>query len=762
MRRSSGIRRYPHIDGTCMPQRARVIRVRGIVQGVGFRPFAYRLAHRFGLAGWVKNGADGVEIHIEGRESDLEAFARALIAEAPPAARIAATSVHDVPPESQAGFEIRESEPQLRPTVRISPDLATCDACVRELFDPADRRYRYPYINCTDCGPRYSIVTGLPYDRPFTTMADWPLCDDCAREYQDPLDRRFHAQPVACPVCGPTYSYVSGGESEARGYPAIVAAAKALREGKIVALKGIGGYLLACDPKNAATVAALRARKYRKERPFALLARDLETALELAAFDPAGAALLASVARPIVLADARVSFEGVAPDNRELGIMLPSTPLHHLLFAAGAPPAIVATSANRSNEPIAYEDEDAFASLDGIADAFLAGERRIARRIDDSVARVTAGSAVVYRFARGYAPAAVTRLPVTRPILALGADLKNAIALAVDGQVFVSQHIGDLEHRSAREACEATIVDLCATYNVALADALVVHDAHPQYISTAIALGLSDTPVAVQHHRAHVASVVAEREAWDEEIVAFAFDGTGFGDDGAIWGGEMFAGSVVAGFTRVAHLRTATLPGGDAAARFPVQAAAGFLAEVDGLPDLRAAPFDFGTRYGDARQLVARNVRCFATTSMGRLFDTVAALLGFTREVTFEAQAALWLEHLAASAPGARPYELAPVDGVFDYRPMLRTIAWDRVHGRTPSEIARAFHGAIVGAVCSGAEGYPGRPVVCSGGVFANRILSEELRAVLGDRVWFNAIVPPNDGGICLGQAALAAMLPRG
>jgi len=748
-----------------MPDHAKVIRVRGIVQGVGFRPFAYRLARRFALAGWVKNGAEGVEIHVEGAERDVEAFARAVVAEAPPAASIASTEMVDAPCESYAGFEIRESEPREHPTVRISPDLATCAACLRELFDPDDRRYRYPYINCTDCGPRYSIVTALPYDRPSTTMAEWPMCPDCAREYHDPMDRRFHAQPVACPVCGPTYVFATNAGGYAaidapseRGYAAIVAAAQALCDGKIVALKGIGGYLLACDPANGAAVTALRERKYRKERPFAVMARDLETARALAAFDAAGEALLTSVARPIVLADARVVFDGVSPGNRELGVMLPYAPLHYLLFEAGAPAAIVATSANRSNEPIAYDDADALASLRGIADAFLIGQRRIARRIDDSVTRVAAGSPAIYRFARGYAPSAVARIPSTRPILAVGADLKNAIALAVDGQVFVSQHIGDLEHRSAREACEATIADLCAMYDVALADALVVHDAHPQYISTAIALGLSEAPLAVQHHRAHIASVVAEREAWDAEIVAFAFDGTGYGDDGTIWGGEMFAGSAASGFARVGHLRTAALPGGDAAARFPVQAAAGYLSGIDDLPDLGDEPFSFGTRYRDARQLVTRNVRCFATTSMGRLFDTVAALLGFTREVTFEAQAAIWLEHLAAGAPRAAPCELAFVDGAFDFRPLLREIAWDRARGLAVAEIARGFHEAIVRAVVAGAAQYPGRPVVCSGGVFANRLLSDDLRAALGDRVWFNALVPPNDGGICLGQAALAAV----
>ena len=742
---------------------ARIIRVRGVVQGVGFRPFAYRLARRFELGGWVRNDPEGVEIHVEGHAGALDSFARALVAEAPPAARIASSDERTVSPEGFSAFDIRESEARETPTAGISPDLPVCDDCLRELFDPADRRYRYPYINCTNCGPRYSIVRRLPYDRPFTTMAEWPMCAACALEYHDPADRRFHAQPVACPDCGPAYVFEDAGALSLRGEVALWAAARALANGRIVALKGIGGYLLACDPANEAAVSALRERKYRKERPFALMARDLETAGRLIVLDAAGDALLQSVARPIVLADARVEFPGVAPANRELGVMLPYAPLHHLLFAMGAPAAIVATSANRSNDPIAFRDDEARAALNGIADAFLVGEREIARRIDDSIARTAGGRPAVYRFARGYAPSAVARVPVKRPILAVGADLKNAIALAVDGQVFVSQHIGDLEYRSAREGCEETIRDLCAIYGVALGEALVVHDAHPEYVSTAIARGLSESSVAIQHHRAHVASVVAEREAWGTEVVAFAFDGTGYGDDGSIWGGEMFAGSAAAGLQRIGHLRTALLPGGDAAARFPIQAAAGFLAAVDGLPDLAREPFAFPARYREALQLVARDLRCFKTSSAGRLFDTVAALLGFTREVTFEAQAALWLEHLAAQTTRSATYLLPFEGGSFDYRPLLHAIAWDRARGRDPGEIARGFHQAICVAIVSAAAAFPARPVVCSGGVFANRLLADGLRERLGTRVWLNAVVPPNDGGICLGQVTLAALqLSRG
>ncbi|MDQ2908484.1 MAG: carbamoyltransferase HypF [Candidatus Eremiobacteraeota bacterium] len=778
-----------------MLRRARIIQVRGVVQGVGFRPFTYRLARRLDLCGWVKNGAEGVEIFAEGAPDALAAFAHALVHEPPPAARITATSVRVAPCRGLPTFEIRPSDAAVKPTVRIAPDLAPCDPCLRELFDPGDRRYRYPYINCTDCGPRYSIVRSLPYDRAATTMAAWPMCDRCSAEYHDPADRRFHAQPVACPVCGPTYVFRTGGTpgrksdraslsaagaplSERRddppaprGYDAISAAAQCLRAGDIVALKGIGGYHLACDARNSRAVAALRERKFRKERPFALMAADLATARAVVAVDDSFEAQLASTARPIVLAPARTVFDGVAPDNDELGVMLPYAPLHHLLFAAGAPPVLVLTSANRSSEPIAYDDADALVGLDGIADAFLIGERPIARRLDDSLLRVTAGVPAILRRGRGFAPMAVATLPTTRPILALGGDLKNALALVVDGQVFASQHIGDLDHRSARESCEATIEDLCAMYEVDRSDLLVVHDAHPEYVSTEIAQSLGAQTLAVQHHRAHVASVLAERGAFDTPILGVAFDGTGFGDDGTIWGGEFFSGTLVDGFARIAHLRSAPLPGGDAAARFPVQAAAGFLTELGfqtsdtAEPDFTRPPFSFDERYAVARQLIARNVRCFTTTSIGRLFDAVAALLGFTRAMTFEGQAAMWLEHIASAASGPssdspprEAYAFPYVDGELDYRPLVRAIVADRLAHCAPARIAYAFHEAIADTIVTIANSCPALPVVCSGGVFQNGLLARLLRERLGERLWLNAIVPPNDGGLALGQAALAAV----
>ena len=739
------------------------LRVRGIVQGVGFRPFVYRLARRYALKGWVLNGESGVQVHAEGPPDALAAFARAVVDEAPPAARIATVEAAPAVLEGFDAFAIVESAHADRVTVRISPDLPVCEACLRELFDRADRRYRYPYITCTDCGPRYSIVTGLPYDRPFTTMADWPLCADCAREYADPENRRFHAQPLACPACGPTYVLRAAGAAERSGWEGIETAAALLRGGAIVAVKGIGGYHLACDAANPDAVETLRARKYRKERPFAVLARDLATARALIELSGEAETLLCSPARPVVIAAARARLEGVAPDNRELGVMLPYAPLHHLLFAAGAPDVLVMTSGNRSGEPMAFEDAEAAALLGGIADAFLAGERRIARRLDDSVASVAPAGTTVVRRARGMAPQAVATIPAARPILAVGADLKNAPALVVDGQAFAAQHVGDLDQLSCRAALAEAVRDLCAIYGVRESELIVAHDAHPQYASTAFALSLGGRPLAVQHHRAHLASVLAERGAWETAVIGVAFDGTGYGDDGTIWGGEFFTGSVAAGFTHAAHLRAAPLPGGDAAARFPVQAAAGFLFELDDLPDLHAGPFGFPPRYRLAREMIAQGVRTFRTTSAGRLFDTVAALLGFTREATFEGQAAMWLEHLAAGGDGScGPYPLPFREGELDHRPLLSRIVADRLRGCDPAAIARAFHAALGGAIAAvHAELGAQRPLVASGGVFQNRLLVEGLHERLGPALWLNRVVPPNDGGIALGQAALAAFAGR-
>lgn len=742
---------------------ARSIRVRGVVQGVGFRPFVYRLACTHMLAGWVLNGEQGVEIYVEGSEPGLDAFVHELKTQPPPAASIAEIEVHPAAPAGLTEFAIRESEKRERPTVRISPDLPVCEACLAELFDPQNRRFHYPYINCTNCGPRYTVILTLPYDRPNTTMRNWPLDEYCSSEYHDPANRRFHAQPVACPQCGPHFRLEEGAGAVRDSDQAVHRTAQLLREGKIVAVKGLGGYHLTCDARNANSVLAMRERKYRKEKPFALMARNLETARELAEISEQAEGLMVSVAHPIVLVPAKLEMPHVAPGNTELGLMLPYAPLHHLLFAAGAPDILVMTSANRSSEPIAYEDDDARESLAGIADAFLVGERPIARRVDDSVARIGAFGPAILRRARGYAPGAVTTLPVKHPLLAVGPDLKNTITLVVGGQAFVSQHIGDLHHYEALRAFDQTVQDLMAMYEVSWEDVQVVHDAHPQYASTTHAQALpAAKKVSVQHHRAHLASVLAERGEYTRRVVGVIFDGTGYGDDGTIWGGEIFVGSIQEGFTRAAHLRRAALPGGDAAAQFPVQAAAGFLAPMEDVPDLSSAPFAFPSRYQFALDLVRKQVRSFTTTSMGRLFDTAAALLGFTREVTFEGQAAMWLEQLARKSPSADPYEFPFVDGELDFRPLLWSVARDRARGCDPQHIARAFQAGIAEGVSECVKHLSTvehlDTVVLSGGVFQNELLLEDLKSLLAPlQVWTNHAVPANDGGISLGQAALAA-----
>jgi hydrogenase maturation protein HypF len=747
---------------------ARRLRVCGVVQGVGFRPFVFRLAARHRLTGWVLNGTDGVDIHVEGPDDAIEAFARELVGGAPAAASIASVAAGPAAWSGCDAFEIRESARGAHPTAPISPDLPTCAACLAELFDPAGRRFGYPCINCASCGPRYSIIRSLPYDRPRTTMAAWPMCGDCRREYDDVSDRRFHAQPNACPACGPHYVLERGAHALIDA-DAIREAARLLSAGAIVGVKGIGGYHVACDATSRSAVRALRERKFRKERPFAIMVQDLDTARQLVDLQSGAELLLQSAARPIVVAPARIGLDEVAPDNGDLGVMLPYAPVHHLLFASGAPRAIVLTSGNRSSEPIAYEDEDARTRLCGIADALLRGERPIARRVDDSVVCAGAHGTMVLRRARGMAPGVVARLPAPAPILAVGADLKNAPTLVVGGEAFVAQHVGDLDHHDARAAFDRTLHDLTAMYDIDPGTLTVVHDAHPEYTSTARAVALpAGRHIAVQHHRAHIASVLAERGALDTRVLGIAFDGTGYGDDGTIWGGEIFAGSVREGLTRVAHLRPAGLVGGDAAARMPVQAAAGFLAGLDEHVDLTAPPFSFPARYRHARRIAAAGVRVFQTTSVGRLFDAVAALLGFVRPVTFEGQAAIWLEHLARPRHDADAYEVPFADDLLDYRPALAAIIDARRRGGDPAAIARAFHNGLARGVADAAamlaDGCGVDIVVLSGGVFQNALLLSSIHDRLTGRrlrVWTNHAVPANDGGISLGQAAIAAVLPE-
>mgnify|MGYP000028648269 FL=1 len=776
-------------------------RVRGVVQGVGFRPFVYRLGNAHHLAGWVRNDGEGVLAEATGTPDALDAFAVALDAEAPFASVVEAVEVHDRRPATDAeadaaraapaadapAFTIRASGEGGHPTTLIAPDLPICPDCRRELFDPDDRRYRYPYVNCTNCGPRWSIIRGLPYDRPLTTMADFALCDACAAEYHDPLDRRFHAQPVACPACGPqVHARDRDGVVTAEGDAAVRATAAALRDGAILAIKGLGGYHLACDARNAAAVDALRARKARRDKPFALMARDRAVAMSTVRATDAVNALLTDVATPIVLAPrARDDLPGgLAPESGDLGVMLPYTPLQHLLFDAGAPPLLVMTSANRAGEPIAYGDDEAIARLGGeggLADGFLTGERPIARRVDDSVATVLSGAPVVLRRARGYAPAPVARHAAWgAPLLAVGAMLKNAVVLATDGYAFQSQHLGDLDDFDALQAFHEAVEDLTTMYDVAPHEAWIAHDLHEGYPSTRHAHALGGRTHAVQHHEAHVASVAAERGAWGATVLGFAFDGTGLGRDRTVWGGEILHGSVEVGYARVGHLAPVPLPGGDAAARAPAQAATGFLQACD--PDLWRPRLE-ARRVAMAQQAIDADLNTPMTSSMGRAFDAVAALCGFEGTMSYEGQAAMGLEAQAWAADGAPPFgpdgrlahdaarmwldaapELPARGGVWRTEVLLQALLEDLAAGTDVRTVALRFHAAVARAVRTAAETFarstPYDAVVLSGGVWQNRLLHELATRDLADaglEVWWNRAVPPGDGGVALGQAAIAA-----
>lgn len=746
---------------------AQRIRINGVVQGVGFRPFVFRTAKRWGLNGWVRNGESGVEIHVEGDAGAIQQFIREITERSPASAKITNLEIKDAVIQGAVDFEILASVRHDRPTVHIPADLAVCSACLSELFDPVNRRYLYPYINCTDCGPRYTVIERLPYDRPYTTMRAWLMCSACSAEYHDPVNRRFHAQPTACPECGPHY-YVRWQEGEMHGdEKAIEKTAELLRTGRIVAIKGLGGYHLACDAENKEAVWELRRRKRRGAKPFALMVKDIETAKTLIDISAEEEELLTSPARPIVLARARRLLSGVAPDNSDLGVMLPYTPLHHLLFHFDTPHVLVMTSANRSGEPIIYEDDKAIKALEGIADAWLIGERPIARRVDDSVVRVSPFGLAVIRRARGYAPLPVAQLPSNQPILAVGSDLKNTVTLVVNGQAIISQHLGDLTKYEAYMSFEQTVYDLLSMYDVPLQETIVAYDLHPDYRSTAFAYGLEAyRRIGIQHHRAHVASVLAERNALDKRVIGVAFDGTGFGDDGAIWGGELFIGSAVEGLKRRGHLRYAMLPGGDAAARMPLQALAGFFVDEPELAIDVGKRLSFPERFFTAVKMVEKRLRTFPTTSVGRLFDAAAALLGFSETISFEGQAAIWLEHLARTAPLEKVYPF-PWDGKeLDYLPLLKEMIDDRLNGKDVAIIARSFHRSVAEGIFNSVRSlgatYGIDTVVLSGGVFQNSLLLADLKELFFEsdmHVWVGEGVPPNDGGISLGQAALVAVM---
>jgi len=726
-------------------QRLRVT-LRGAVQGVGFRPFVYRLATEMSLTGWVLNSSSGLTVEVEGPPEALRRFEERIESERPKASVV---NVHEsvwLAAEGATRFEIHASDADTGKSVNVLPDLATCSDCRAELFDPANRRFQYPFTNCTNCGPRYTIVVDIPYDRPNTTMRDFVLCPACREEYENPANRRFHAQPNACPVCGPK---LDGTISDV---------AAALLAGKIVALKGIGGFQLLVDARQPAAVARLRQRKHREEKPFALMMPTLEMANEYCHIAPAELELLESQAAPIVLLRPKSGTDiawNVAHCSPYLGVMLPYSPLHHLLMQQCDFP-LIATSGNRSDEPIAIANDEAATRLKDIADHFLMHNRPIVRACDDSVVRLTRGHAGILRRARGYAPLGIRvphRLP---PVLAVGGHLKNTVAIAVGRDVFLSQHIGDLETVEARHAFERAIDDLCRLYS--FKPEAVVCDLHPDYASTQWADRSGLPVIRVQHHQAHVASCAAENGV-EGPYLGVSWDGTGYGLDGSIWGGEFFR--VEGGqFERIAHLRPFNLPGGDAAVREGWRSAASLLFEVFGPESTAPLPHPPPTgkpRLDDKniRYMLEHKINVVPTTSVGRLFDAIACISGVARENRFEGQAAMLLENEIA---GLRMEEAYPLpDG--DWGPLISSVLTDQRAGVLVPVIAARFHNALVNWIVEVATGAGLKQIVLSGGVFQNRYLTESAAAVLesrGYQVHTHQRVPPNDGGIALGQAVMA------
>lgn len=751
-----------------MAERERIgIVVQGLVQGVGFRPFVYRLAAELGLVGWVCNSPQGVLIEVEGPEIALEQFLSRLESDHPPLAALHHIEVAPLPPAGELCFEIRHSNGDGAPTALVLPDIATCPDCLADILDPDNRRYRYPFTNCTNCGPRYSIIEALPYDRPATTMKHFEMCRHCAAEYHNPADRRFHAQPNACPECGPRLElWTAEGVIMEQGHYALLGAVEALRAGAVVALKGLGGFHLLVDARNEAAVRQLRRRKNRPHKPFALMMPSLEMAAACCEISPEEAALLASPMAPIVLLR-RLHNGGlapsVAPDSPYLGLMLPYTPLHHLLLRELKRP-VVATSGNRADEPICTDEYEALERLDGIADLFLVHNRPILRPVDDSVACVVEGRTTLLRRARGYAPLPLPMPHDLPPLLALGAHQKNTVALAAGKQLYTSQHIGDLDTLPARDMFHRVAADLQTLH--ALRPQRVMCDLHPDYYSTRRAHD-SGLPVhPVQHHYAHVLSAMLDN-GLAPPLLGVAWDGTGYGPDGTIWGGE-FLHIDGRGYTRVGHLRTFCLPGGDQAVREPRRSALGLLYEVFGpaaldMPHLPALQAFTPAELGPLGTMLARGLNSPRTSSAGRLFDAVASLLGLCQRATYEGQAAVMLEHAALNCPdeGLYPFALAP-DGALNWESLLRALLADRAAGLPAGVIAARFHNTLASMIVSAAQTHGEPVVVLSGGCFQNRYLLTRSICRLresGLRPHWHHDLPPNDGGIAPGQALAALYL---
>jgi hydrogenase maturation protein HypF len=723
------------------------VRVEGTVQGVGFRPYVYRLAHELSLGGYVLNDERGVVVEVEGSPAAVESFVRRLPVEAPPLARVEQVLAEEVSPSGLGSFSIAASSRGGEADAPVAVDSAVCADCLAEVFDPAERRYRYPFTNCTNCGPRLTIVRGVPYDRRLTTMASFSMCAACAAEYSDPLDRRFHAQPIACPSCGPVLKLGS-----ITGDQAMIAACAALDDGAVLAVKGLGGFHLACRADDEAAVSALRARKHREDRPFALMVADLPAAQQLISVIDEEERALSSLARPILIAprqrDAQVA-PSVAPGSPDLGVMLPYTPLHHLLLAGVGGP-LVMTSGNVSDEPIAYEDEDALKRLGGIADAFLLHDRPIETRVDDSVMRVTGGRRLMIRRSRGFVPDPVALpVPATRPLLACGAELKSTFCLARGSRAWVGHHIGDLQNYETLRSFTDGVAHFERLFDVR--PEVVAHDLHPEYLSTKYALEREGVElVGVQHHHAHLAACLAEHGR-EGPAVGAIFDGSGYGLDGTVWGGEILVGGLRS-LERAAHLSCVRLPGGDAAVREPWRMAASWVlaAGCSAPPSLRALA-NFESITGLARSGVASP----STSSVGRLFDAVAALCGLRAAVTYEGQAAVELES-ACDVSERGWYPMPGLDG----RETIAAVIADLEAAVEVERIAMRFHRGLAIATADACAATGEGLAVLSGGVFQNRVLLELTIEQLEARrmkVLVPRLLPPNDGGISYGQAAVAA-----
>ena len=753
--------------------RMRIV-VRGTVQGVGFRPFVYREATMLRLAGWVGNTSEGVTVEAEGDSDSIAALVHRIGAEPPPHAAVVALETQEIEPRGDDAFAIRPSEGAGVHTAEILPDLATCVDCLSELFDPADRRYHYPFINCTQCGPRYSIIEDIPYDRVRTSMRHFPMCPACCAEYENPANRRFHAEPNACPACGPRLAlWTQAGETLAWDHAALLAAAAAVRQGQIVAVKGVGGFHLLADARNEAAVSRLRSRKRRPDKPFAVMFPTLADIAESCRITAAEEALLTAPARPIVLVrwiDGTVA-PSVAPGNPWLGALLPYAPLHHLLMRELRLP-VVATSGNASDEPIAIDETEALARLGGIADLFLIHDRPIVQPVDDSVARVVCGRELVLRRARGHAPASIAVDDIPSGILAMGAHLKAAIAVSRAGGVVLSQHIGDLETVAARAAHARTVADVTRLH--AAVPRLAVRDLHPDYASSRAADAAGIPAVCVQHHLAHVVACMADNGI-EPPVLGVAWDGTGLGTDGTIWGGE-FLLVAKTGWRRVARLYPFRLPGGDAAVREPRRAALGLLHEAFGaeafaMTDL-APVASFAPAEREVLQtMLARAVNAPLASSAGRLFDGFAALCGLRQHASYEGQAASELEWAADGHASGRAYELPLRETTrdpgleVDWRPALAAALDDLRAGTTAGAVSERLHNGLATAITAVARRSSQPRVILSGGCFQNARLTETTVSALCEAgfqpIWHRR-VPPNDGGIALGQAVWAAWSERG